>query len=260
MDVGRERYLGIFDENFDTLWKTKGSKKWRRSKFRVYCLRNKILANFVNRVLGDTTQPFHIAFGAAKFAATGKGEHFASPCSSFGEQLKEQAGAGRFSLIDEWNTSKVCHRCLEPLQTVGYYETRIKNRGSGSSMNEEGKEEEEEEEEDDSDDEERRLIRLRGLRRCYSAKSYQNNSDVVPQCPIAGSFVDRDSNAATNIAKKFLLQNASKLIGSNLNRGVKVKGKERTFLLNRQTQIKTTPCDDRGVVVRPLMQKSIRAV
>ena len=98
-------------------------------------------------------------------------------------------------------------------------------------MNEEGKEEEEKEEEDESDDEERRLIRLRGLRRCYSAKSYQNNSDVVPQCPIAGSFVDRDSNAATNIAKKFLLQNASKLIGSNLNRGVKVKGKERTFLL-----------------------------
>ena len=55
----------------------------------------------------------------------------------------------------------------------------------------------------------------------------------------------KDSNATTNIAQKLLLQVISKLTGSNWDRGVKVRGKERTFLAKRQKQ--TTPVDNINV-------------
>ena len=42
---------------------------------------------------------------------------------------------------------------------------------------------------------------LRGLQRCCSEKSNNINN---AECPIGGAFIDRDSNAATNIALKYI--------------------------------------------------------
>ena len=42
-------------------------------------MKKKTLDRFINEVIGDVSQPFHIAFGAAKFSHTGKGEEFSSP-------------------------------------------------------------------------------------------------------------------------------------------------------------------------------------
>ena len=42
---------------------------------------------------------------------------------------------------------------------------------------------------------------LRGLQRCCSQKSNNINN---AECPIGGAFIDRDSNAATNIALKYI--------------------------------------------------------
>ena len=114
-------YLRVLNTHQEVIWRTKTAKKWRKGNFRAYCLKKKTLDNFINKVIGDKTQPFHIAFGAAKFAATGKGEQFSSPSSLVGKLFRERVGKDNntFSLVDEWNTSKVCHRCFEPLTRVG---------------------------------------------------------------------------------------------------------------------------------------------
>ena len=147
LPISQAQFQRIFNDNFDR--KLKAAKSGDEKK---KCLRNKTIANYVNRILGDKSQPFHVAFGAAKFTPTDKGEHLASPYSSFGKL---------------------------------YYENRKKNR-------------------------------LRGLRRCCSAeKQHQYRPEVT---------------------------SSIKTIWQNI-------------LLIHQTQTKTTSCDDRGVVVRPLIQK-----
>ena len=76
----------------------------------------------------------------------------------------------------------------------------------------------------------------RGLRRCCSAIQsdefvYSTSNDEFPtsSCPISGAFVDRDRNAATNIALRLLLG------GDNINnlvRGIKVEMRKPIFWLN----------------------------
>ena len=53
-------------------------------------MKKKTLDRFINEVIGDVSQPFHIAFGAAKFSPTGKGEEFSSPCSLLGKLMKKK--------------------------------------------------------------------------------------------------------------------------------------------------------------------------
>ena len=226
-----DSYLDSNAKNYETVWETKTSKKWRRSKFRVYCLKKKTLDKFVKSVVGDPSKQFHVAFGRAKFAATGRGEHFSSPSSTLRKLFREKFGPENFTLVDEWNTSKVCHRCKEPLTIVGSW-----RRAEGDAP----------------------PLILRGLRLC-SSRQRKNNLDedegdasaVVSSigqknCPIAGSFVDRDSNAATNIASKLLMlphllplsESPSPSQPSNLARGVSVKvNKRKIFWLKMKNKI-----------------------
>ena len=227
-------YTQKLNQHGDILWETKTTKKWRRSKFRVYCLKKKTLDNFVNEVIGDRSDPFHIAFGAAKFAPTGKGEHYASPCSALGKLIRERVGESNFSLVNEWNTSKLCHRCSQPLTRVAISKKKDAKPKKGDITGERNKEEEEEKDEigESSADEKKKTRKyadyrndvayLRGLLRCCSSQSANESKNVVESklsihndngnnlknnktyCPIGGSFVDRDSNAATNIATRLL--------------------------------------------------------
>ena len=218
-------YLEAYIKHYNILWRTKTAKKWRRGNFRVYGLKKRTLDTFINRIVGDTSKPLHIAYGSAKFKATGRGEKFSSPSSSVAKLIEKKVGSKNFSVVDEWNTSKVCHRCFEPLTDVGYYRKS-------------------------KEDDARILVRLRGLRRC-STQSNKNNdktpssssSSPSSSCPIGGAFVDRDSNAATNIALKLLMAQTPQ----NLQRGVRVHNTQSLFLLyNLTTSCKT----DRGVVVQ----------
>ena len=165
----------------------------------MYCLSKKTLDKFVNRVIGDTQNlgPFHLAFGGAEFATTGPGEHYASPYLKLRKLMQKRAGPTNFSFVDEWNTSKVCHRCFQPLMKVKREKPppnsnaqqngdRLEGEGSGlpvkirPTMS--------------------KMMTLRGLLRCSSGKS----DNIYNQCPIGGAFIDRDSNAATNIALKYI--------------------------------------------------------
>ena len=80
---------------------------------------------------------------------------------------------------------------------------------------------------------------LRGLRRCCSEAQSDdvdstNNDELSSfstttvfstssKCPIDGSFVDRDSNAATNIALKLLVGDNNNNNIQNLVRGTRIK-------------------------------------
>ena len=191
-------YLNVLNNHQDVIWQTKTAKKWRNGKFRVYCLKKKTLDNFINKVIGDG--PFHVAFGAAKFTPTGRGEHYSSPSSLLGKLMKKRIGEENFSLVDEWNTSKICHRCFQPL-------TRVKD--------------------------EERDVYLRGLLHCSLRQSDLINDATLVNttCPISGSFVDRDSNAATNIALKKLDSTIR-----NLQTGVRVQRPNSAFVLRRNHQ------------------------
>ena len=223
-------------------------------------MKKKTLDRFINEVIGDVSQPFHIAFGAAKFSPTGKGEEFSSPCSLLGKLIKKRVGSKNFSLVDEWNTSKVCHRCNEGLCPVIFLREDQLEKAKENEREKNRSNENEEEGNTKKNKERRRraIYPLRDLLRCSSQRknnynnNYQSNEDkentasarenTPPTssspppspsfCPNGGMYVNRDSNAATNIALKFILTRTKnhQLLLPNLIRGVKVKKKkEKNF-------------------------------
>ena len=219
-----KKYLEMYNKNNKNIWNnnTKMTKKWRREKLRVYCLKKKVLNNFINKVIGDNnSKPVHIAFGNAKFAPAGKGESYSSPYILLGKLFERRVGSENFTFVDEWNTSKVCHRCFQPLTRVECFRQGRKKNGV------DGRGREEREMITDSE----KVVILRGLRCCSTARINKNNKKTkittlqynnnnnnnndddddddnftkLPLCPIGGKFVNRDSNAAINIAQKLLL-------------------------------------------------------
>ena len=134
-----------------------------------------------------------------------------------------------FSLVNEWNTSKICHRCREPLQEV-----MIKKKKKR---------------EDDDDDDKERWVISRGLRRCQSdalqtrensGLSHYSSSRVI--CPIGGKLINRDSNAAANIAIKLItLMTKDRCINNETNNyimGVKVGKLSKIKLSDVQLRIR----------------------
>ena len=167
----------------------------------MYCLGKKTLDKFVNRVIGDTQNlgPFHLAFGGAEFSITGRGEHYASPYLKLRKLMQKRAGPTNFSFVDEWNTSKVCHRCFQPLMKV-----KMPVKEKPPKLEEEREKSPPKSNAQQNGDTRRKapkMMTVRGLQRCGSRKS---NKIYNAECPIGGAFIDRDSNAATNIALKYI--------------------------------------------------------
>lgn len=97
-------FLSDYSIIYNKLWGEKLKKKWARQRFRVFCLKKKLLNNFFNSMSSRGSVKPVIAFGAAKFSATGRGELSAPTTSLF------KACCHHFCvvLVDEYNTSKVC--------------------------------------------------------------------------------------------------------------------------------------------------------
>ena len=244
-----DKYVDSYVKNYDILWNQKSHRKWREEDFRVYCLKKKVLDNFANKVLQQKgggkrgrrrrrrrkrdeeeekevqKMPF-IAYGDAKFSATGtrhssrnsnsssskSSSNCASPASRFAKLLERKVDgaaaaiattAKKFFRVNEWNTSKVCHRCFKPVQGVRCIE-----------------EKEEEGEEREKNKKQEISYVLRGIQRCSSDKK---------ECPLAGKFLNRDSNAATNIALRMLMSPLPELLVI----GNRVKTKPKPFDSNR---------------------------
>ena len=156
------------------VWAQKLNKRSARESFRVYCLKNKTLDTFVNSVMNKKKtklmqHPVTIAYGAAKFSSTGRGEHFSSPTSiikkKFIDACKKDA---QLVDVDEYNTSKICYRCHGDLKIVLRKSQEINKNGTHET----------------------RVREVRGLRRCESSSCLR----------LGRPYLDRDLNAAANIA------------------------------------------------------------
>ena len=187
-------YLGRLYANYPVLWAEKIKKKYRKCNMKVYSRKQKCIANFVNQIIppNSNVTDYHVAFGDAKFAATGKGERFSSPAKLFGKVIRERVGGDiRFSPVNENYTSKVCHRCNQPLNLLekDCFSTRYVDTDQISTTRREN----------------------RNTRRCAMRKSFavkksvqRGEEEVVVGCPLGGRYVDRDYNASTNIAHKLM--------------------------------------------------------
>ena len=107
-----DAFLQDYISVYETLWHAKTAKKRARERFRVYGLKRKILDKFFqtmktgDRYLG--VQVTYIAYGAAKFHHTGKGER-SVPTVSVRKRCANFFP--RITFVNEYNTSKVCHCC-----------------------------------------------------------------------------------------------------------------------------------------------------
>ena len=191
-----------------------------------------------------------MAFGRAKFSPTGLGEQCASPASRVAKIFRNKT-LGRkdfeISYVDEWNTSKVCHRCNQPLQKIRIENKNDSNYNNNNNSNGSNVVTAAEEGGGRVIGEGKGLrnlsifkIRcLRGLMRCGSARKAStvsssspssSSSPTSPVCPIGGLFVDRDANAAANIGLKVIRKDIR-----NLTQGVSV-GRLKIFKLKNSKQ------------------------
>ncbi|AAL33487.1 hypothetical protein SWSSV_gp165 [White spot syndrome virus] len=229
-----EAYLKVVNEHYRLLWNEKGKKKYRKNAMKVYSRKQKCISNFIDELIPkrDKIEDYHIAFGDAKFACTGRGEQYASPARIFAKKIKERVGGDkRFTFVDEKYTSKVCHRCNQPLNMLEKdCFSPNKKRKPPTIVTTTTTTTTEEDEENGKWKKATPLRENRDTRRCSSEKTqfgYSSNRKVstgdismetpVPSstsssfctptsitCVLGGKFVDRDFNASTNIVHKFL--------------------------------------------------------
>ena len=110
-----DAFLQDYISVYETLWHAKTAKKRARERFRVYGLKRKILDKFFQTMkTGDRYLVPEIAYGKADFPPTGKGER------SVPTVFVRRRCAKHFdiTLVDEYNTTKVCHCCDQHLWHV----------------------------------------------------------------------------------------------------------------------------------------------
>ena len=111
-DENWKNFLEVYISVYDTLWEKKTEKKRSREDFRVYCLKHKTLDKFFQTMNG-AEKPV-IAYGAAKFNPSGKHE-LSAPTTFVSKRCSKFF---RVTMIDEYNTTKICNKCHERLHIV----------------------------------------------------------------------------------------------------------------------------------------------
>ena len=104
-------YLSVYSE----LWQEKTKRKWGQRRFRTHRLKQKTLDRFFSKMKGKRKPDPIIAYGAAKFNPNGKNE-LSAPTTSLSKKCAQRY---KTYMIDEYNTTKVCHKCDQPLHPVG---------------------------------------------------------------------------------------------------------------------------------------------
>ena len=97
---------------YNQMWALKLQRKWSNAKFELYGEKRRVLDAFFSQVTKpvDERKETIIAYGAAKFSATGNGGELTVPtCSAF-NACKRQFRSS-ILLVNEYNTSKICPEC-----------------------------------------------------------------------------------------------------------------------------------------------------
>lgn len=97
-------YISVYEE----LWRVKTIKAWGRERFRVYTLKRKTLDKFFGSMRKRGEEKPVIAYGAAKFNPNSKSE-LSAPTTFLSKRCAKHYPT---IYVDEYNTTKVCHRGL----------------------------------------------------------------------------------------------------------------------------------------------------
>jgi len=79
--------------------------------------KQRCMDRFLSKFNGKDGKPPWIAYGASKFAPTGKGE-IATPVGTAAKRVKDRFQ--HFVSVDEFRTSQTCHVCLQRLTLLKY--------------------------------------------------------------------------------------------------------------------------------------------
>jgi hypothetical protein len=99
-------YLQTYITEYDSLWEEYLKPRWSRQRFRLFCGKKKVFANFFNAIKNDyPNKRIIMAFGSAKFAPGSKNEVSVPTTSAFNECKF------RFPtiVVDEFRTSLIHH-------------------------------------------------------------------------------------------------------------------------------------------------------
>jgi hypothetical protein len=107
-------FLDDYASVYVRLWNNRLRLCWGQSRFRVYGLKRKTLDRFFRGIRGDSEVKPLFAYGAGRFAPTGRGER-AVPTTAL---AKACARYFVLIMIDEFRTSQMCHACRGRLQAV----------------------------------------------------------------------------------------------------------------------------------------------
>ena len=124
-----ERFLATNLAAFDPLWHEYMKPRWARQRLRLYGGKHRAFAAFLNRVEEEARiegggKPVAVAYGAAKFAPSARGEVAVPTTRAFREC------AARFEtvvLVDEFRTTKVC-------ATDGSVLKAVRSRATGAAV------------------------------------------------------------------------------------------------------------------------------
>jgi hypothetical protein len=110
-------HLAIVRAHDGALWACKLPRKWAREALRGYRLKHRVMDRFYAGIqaaregtvdpLGQQ-QPIRIAYGGAKFSATGNGGELSAPVSFQLKRAQRVFGAAHVHLEDEFSTTKCC--------------------------------------------------------------------------------------------------------------------------------------------------------
>jgi hypothetical protein len=111
-----EKHTDNYENVKEELWEAKTQRKLRRERFRSYVLKQKFLDRLANKLIGpDKDNPPVLAYGDAKFNATGKFESSPGPTTWIAKELSKRID---MEFIDEYYTSQICNGCKHFLHSV----------------------------------------------------------------------------------------------------------------------------------------------
>jgi hypothetical protein len=164
-------HVELVAKHHESRWRHRLPRRWAQESLRHFVLKHRAMDRWLAKVKAavseDGARRVLVAYGDARFSATGPGESLPAPTAFQFKRVELAFGAANVHLVDEYCTSKCCAACgarntTSVLQNV--YDPRGRVEG-------------------------RPLRAVRGLKRRGSTEC----------C----SFVDRDANAALNIRAAF---------------------------------------------------------
>ena len=101
-------YLQAVQQTYDALWAHFCRRRCGRLRLETHIFKQKTVDSFLASMKTRGQQAPHIAYGAAQVASGGRGE-LTVPCKEMYRQISKRYPT---TLVDEFRSTKCCHRCI----------------------------------------------------------------------------------------------------------------------------------------------------